>query len=486
MALYLDLKRGTTVKMNNSEIEVDQVQEEISEIEVHQVNDMSYNMEEISEAERICGNVVISIKKMMKELPPHNFECSIHRVPKLLREMNKTMYTPQVISIGPFHHRSQKNLIAEEQYKLRSCITFLYHLESEMKSLEFLVKATQIWVEEARNYYAEQIELSDEDFIKMMLVDGCFLVELLIQNYKQHYPDSFAQIHSSLDLSLCKRIHQIYIDLIKLENQLPFFVLERLFHFIPQNNGDPISFIQLAVTFLQRGLVRTYYPFGSLYSTPKHLLDCLSFYFVDYVSLFFAEPLMASEEISDDMVFITPPSISELCDAGVTMKKLENSNSLMNLGFRKGIFTIPPLIIDDFFEAIVRNLMAFEHFSSENESKCIPYITFLDYLISTEKDVNILVKAGIIVNNIGGSDKEVSKLFNNLCKFVEQPSDGRFNDISNALSEHCNKSWNKRKATLKHDYFCTPWASISVFGAILLLFLTLLQTIFSCISTLQK
>lgn len=99
----------------------------------------------------------------------------------------------------------------------------------------------------------------------------------------------------------------------------------------------------------------------------------------------------------------------------------------------------------------------------------------MDYLISTELDVSLLEKAGIIINDIGGSDKEVSKMFNDLRKFVIVPHSIHFNDISVALREHCNRRYNRARAALKHDHFYTPWASISVIGAILLIILTFLQ-----------
>ena len=104
---------------------------------------------------------------MMEQLPPVNEECSIFRVPRLLHKMNNIAYIPQAISIGPFHHCSQKDLIAIEQYKLRYCINFLGRLDNKMDSLEFLVKTTQSWVKEARNCYAEP-------FVQMMLMDSCF------------------------------------------------------------------------------------------------------------------------------------------------------------------------------------------------------------------------------------------------------------------------------------------------------------------------
>ncbi|KAE8645829.1 hypothetical protein Csa_017093 [Cucumis sativus] len=94
----------------------------------------------------------------------------------------------------------------------------------------------------------------------------------------------------------------------------------------------------------------------------------------------------------------------------------------------------------------------------------------MDCLISTKKDVRLLEKAGIIVNDIDGSDKEVSELFNNLSKFVRRSSDisayfeKYFNYISKALCENNrNRQWKKLKGrSLKHNYFNTPWADRSL------------------------
>ena len=109
------------------------------------------------------------------------------------------------------------------------------------------------------------------------------------------------------------------------------------------------------------------------------------------------------------------------------------------------------------------------------------------YLISGsfdkyKKDVSLLVKVEVINNSIGGSDKEISDLFNNLCKFVTVSYPSPYTKIRNDLSEHCDEWWNRAKASCKHNYFNTPWAIISFFGATLLLILTILQTIFSGIS----
>ncbi|XP_022961913.1 UPF0481 protein At3g47200-like [Cucurbita moschata] len=415
---------------------------------------------EAEQGEHPRRNVVLSIKEMIDKLPPVNVECSIFRVPKLLRNMNHRAYTPQVISIGPFHHY-RKDLLATEPYKLRRCLNFLSRLGNERDSLELLKKNTQTWMKEVRNCYGEPINMNDKEFVNMMIVDGCFLVEFLIQNHNGF------QTPNNLDLTFHQRSIELFTDLIMLENQVPFFLLERLFGLIP--NITSVSFKELTYIFFRQELVANCSLSNLSSIKPKHLVDFLSFFFVSKTSL----------ENNNNNSPITPPTITELYEAGVTIKKAKDFISMMDIRFENEILTIPPLVIDDLFEPTMRNLIAFEHFPLRNKSNYIPYIVFMDDLISTEKDVNLLVKAGIIINNIGGSDKEVSKLFNNLCKFVETSSDYSLNNISNTLREHCNRRWNKAKASLKHNYFNTPWAIVSFFAATLLIILTLLQTIFS-------
>ncbi|XP_022932942.1 UPF0481 protein At3g47200-like [Cucurbita moschata] len=433
-------------------------------------------MAEGSRNGQLCGNVVSWIKTMLEQLPIVKVGCSIYRVPKLLREMNSTAFTPQVISIGPFHHRSRDDLIVTEQYKLQGLANFLLRMMN-MSSVEFLVETAQTWVKDARDYYAEPINMNDEDFIKMLLMDGCFIVELLILNYGQYYEDAFILIEHRVDLQFYKRFPHIGADLVKLENQIPFFVLQGLFDLVKQKDPS-VSFITLTKIFFHHGIVNNYYlPHPLLKKCPKHFIDFLSFFFV---------PTIPSKNNSKEEKSIIPPSITELREAGVTIKKAENAKCLMNVSFKNGVFEIPPILIDDYFETMMRNLIAFEHFYVGNDNKCIQYVSLLDHLICTEKDVSVLVKAGIIINEIGGSSIEVSELFNNLCKFVTIPNCCHFNDINKALQEHCSRRWNKAIATLKHNYFNTPWTVVSFVGAIFLLIFALFQTIFPGISAFPK
>ncbi|XP_042485250.1 putative UPF0481 protein At3g02645 [Macadamia integrifolia] len=180
---------------------------------------------------------------------------------------------------------------------------------------------------------------------------------------------------------------------------------------------------------------------------------------------------------------------SELRSAGVKFQKEEMSSdhsppkktSLFDITFdmEKGIVTIPTIMIDDSTEIILRNLISFE----QGQNYCTKYFTayayFMSGLIDTPSDVKLLEQKGIITNHLCNTE-DIVTLFGNIGKYVTL--DARypyFYGVIKDLEDYHNKSWNKSKASLMQKYFNTPWASISVGAAALLLIFTIIQTICS-------
>ncbi|KAL4033908.1 hypothetical protein IC575_007026 [Cucumis melo] len=526
--------------MENSEIIETKVENDICDDELG---------ETISEIEKVCDNVVISIDKILGGLPRINPKCHIiYQVSKELREMNDKAYAPQFISIGPFHHRTRNDLIANEHYKLQGFNNFLHRINNyeQIESSKEFVKKCHGWVKEAWNCYAEPINMNEEEFVLMMLVDACFILEFFILLIDDHYggdylfeADQIFQIQDMVDFSFYRGVFfEILIDLIKLENQVPFFLLQNLFDLMPKHDVPMFpSLIDITSEILTWfGFVGKYKINDLYHKKPKHLLDFLSFYFFpllpndDHIRfkqnerknsdqnnnnlLRFFRPLFPAhwlkknndsfgvpslccfsnkeaetrEKDSENYFRLSPPSITELCEAGVTIKAAKREDlCFMNIGFKNGVLEIPCIDIDCTFEVVIRNVIAFDQYPAGNEKMyAIHYVLFLDDLINTEQDAHLLTKAGIIINTFGGSDKDITEMFNRFSKFVTFPICSHFDDINKALRMHCNGRWNMAKASLKHNYFNTPWAIISFGAATFLIILTILQTIFSAISTFRN
>ncbi|KAI7996231.1 UPF0481 protein [Camellia lanceoleosa] len=103
----------------------------------------------------------------------------ICKVPQSLIEIGSPRdIEPEIVSIGPYH-RSKDGVLEFESYKwqfLHSLLSRTHqphdvHLRQAMKELE----------REARRWYSEPTEISSKQFIEMMMLDGCFIIELFQQ-----------------------------------------------------------------------------------------------------------------------------------------------------------------------------------------------------------------------------------------------------------------------------------------------------------------
>ncbi|KAF5953981.1 hypothetical protein HYC85_006837 [Camellia sinensis] len=103
--------------------------------------------------------------------------CSIFRVPQTLIDINGSAYQPHIVSIGPYHH-SQPHLQMIEEHKWRFLGSLLTRTQSKGLTLEDYLKAIQPLESKARDSYSETIRFDTDEFIEMLVLDGCFIIEL--------------------------------------------------------------------------------------------------------------------------------------------------------------------------------------------------------------------------------------------------------------------------------------------------------------------
>lgn len=160
---------------------------------------------------------------------------------------------------------------------------------------------------------------------------------------------------------------------------------------------------------------------------------------------------------------------------------------LFQVSFDKkaGLLKLPQLTVNDTTETFFRNLIAFEQ--CENDDKYITsYIILMDSLINTAEDVELLVEHKII-DNLLGESQLVADLFNTLYKeVIEDQRKFCFADICNDLDEYSKdwfhqwkSSWFKWKLILENNYFNNPWSVVSFIAAVIVIILTIVQTVCS-------
>ncbi|KAJ6393042.1 hypothetical protein OIU77_022509 [Salix suchowensis] len=410
------------------------------------------------------------IQISLQNLSTNQSTCSIFKVPRVLRSVNDRAYEPEILSIGPYH-RGKDDLKMMEEHKMHYLKMFLQRRPGN--SLTSYVAAMRGLEERARQYYHQPVSLDKDAFVEMLLLDGCFIVELICK-IATPGPQQGDPVTGNSSV-----FHIVSHDMLLLENQLPFCVLLELFSMAMPNERDP--FIDMASSYLQWMPLSPRLERSNIISSQecKHLLDLV------YHNCLLPSPsVLLSESEANNTEYEFIRSAKELKEAGIRFGKQARSyRFFQGVRFEKGMIKIPYLSIEDKTESVFRNLIAYEQCSQRQHLYVTDYITLMDCLINTREDVQILRHCGIIENRLG-DDEMVCILFNKLGTNVMLSYSDRFYyaELFKQVGKHCARRRYVWLAKLRHNYFNSPWSLISFIAAFSLLLLTLIQTVFTVMS----
>ncbi|KAH7560532.1 hypothetical protein JRO89_XS10G0038700 [Xanthoceras sorbifolium] len=260
-------------------------------------------------------NIEISLEGKLQKLQPLSGDCCIYRVLPGKRKSDQKLYTPQIVSIGPFHYRKQE-LKAMEEHKRRYLQDFLRRTQVSMKDLLIFIGEKEC---KLRECYAETIELVSDEFVEMILVDAAFIIELLLRRGQK---SNFEEL-DTVDRILTKprMITDIRPDLFLLENQLPMFILRDLFEIaktaINTDNSHQFSMPELIYNLwswnfllIEEESIEEHFP------EAEHFVDLIR------------RCLQPSELRPTKLKTLTTPSATELHQAGVQFQ-LELKSALL-------------------------------------------------------------------------------------------------------------------------------------------------------------
>ncbi|XP_042517281.1 UPF0481 protein At3g47200-like [Macadamia integrifolia] len=402
-----------------------------------------------------------SIRGKMEQKSP---SLCIYRVPEKFQGVSKKSYIPDIVSIGPLHH-GNSSLGPMEDHKWRYFHALLGRNPVLEESLDECVKAIRELEQRARKCFSEsdKITLNSDQFVEMLLVDGCFIIELffkyILKGLRRKGDPVF---NTKWMLSGIRR------DLMLLENQIPLFVLQRIFDLVP----IPDQLHRQSLTYIAFRFFKAIIPGNKEALESKfvheggHLLDLLrQCYLPSFPRVM---PLPNQRGIQE-----TLNSATKLQKSGIKIKK-SVQDSLLDLKFGRGELRIPPLKIYDYTESVLRNLVALEQCCHEHMKQISSYALLMDNLIRSNKDVRFLEQRGIIVNHLG-SDEEVISLFDNLCKEIEV-EESYYVGLCQQLNGYCNTNWHGKLLKLRelHPHL------LHLLGILLLLSFT--GTLFSVLS----
>eukprot|EP01018_Ginkgo_biloba_P023051 Gb_24807 [translate_table: standard] len=99
-------------------------------------------------------------------------EMSILRVPKFLVERKKEAYVPQMVSLGPLHHKNT-GCSQMEKHKARAVKKMLNRLNGS-RDINFIIQQMMMLETPIKNSYEEAIDYSGETLAWMMTMDAYF------------------------------------------------------------------------------------------------------------------------------------------------------------------------------------------------------------------------------------------------------------------------------------------------------------------------
>lgn len=412
--------------------------------------------------------------------------CCIFRVPQTLIDINGRSYQPHIVSIGPYHH-GEPQLQMIQEHKWRFLGSLLKRVQNKGLGLEDLLKAVQPLEMRARDCYSQALHISSDEFIEMLVLDGCFIIELFRRL------GGMVPFEADDPLINMSWIYSFFLrDLIRLENQIPFFILERLFDVtsatsllmgMGQSDQSHQSLPTLTLKFFNNALPRSaevISRYGSNHQG-KHLLDFLRSSFIP------SGPGFDEADVTDTTCSHTRviQCISSLRRAGINLKT-NHEHSFLAVKFRRGVIEMPTVALDDFMSSFLLNCVAYEQCHGSCSKHITTYATLLDCLINSAKDVEFLSDR-CIIENYFGTDTEVARFINNLGKDVSLDIDRCYlSHLFNEVNQYYNSTWHINWASFKYTYFSTPWSFISALAAFVLLVLTILQTLYTILGYVRQ
>ncbi|CAN6539901.1 unnamed protein product [Malus baccata var. baccata] len=439
-------------------------------------------------------NLASSIQGKLQQQSPLRSHHSIFRVPNVLRNDNERVYVPRLISIGPLHRGSK--LQTMEGIKLWYLHCLLQRDQTRKTGLEHFVEAIRDIEQDCRDSYEEQIDMSTDDFVEMLVVDGCFIIELFRKSSGEVPTEEEDPVfHKSWMRTT------LINDLLLLENQLPWRVLDRLFDLTRETSAGNDNHT------LSRSLPEITLQYFQKYSLGMHLLDQVrlikhptqvqtlqldiqhpwangasgSKHLLDFTRNCLIRSY-GSDDAHEPLSWSPIPSATELERSGVMLARGRKNDDMLNITFEHGVLRIPPIRVYKNGESLFRNLVAYEQCeTTTGVSKYASYAVLLDHLIKSKEDVELLVKRGVIENFGDDMAWPLNNLSNGIIVY-----NFTYRRIYEDLNKFCEILWNRWLGSLRaafRTYFRNPLELANFTGAVVIVtFLTFMQTVYSVAS----
>ncbi|PVH35116.1 hypothetical protein PAHAL_7G108400 [Panicum hallii] len=338
----------------------------------------------------------------------------IQKVPQSVRGgLEERYFVPDVVSIGPYHHRARPHLVDMEEVKEAVVHEFCNSVPGGGGAGRFLDAVRPLLVE-VKHCYADNFDnlFNDSEFANMMVVDGCFLLAVMAILTRK-YPEGLE--HRSWTHG---RMLRIIKDVLLFENQIPWVVLRALMalHPVPVD-----SLVDWILAYFEFDVHReeqpgTRWDWNSL--NPFHLLDLVHQRHLGRSG--------SARDVRNSIHDYARPfphftSAVELAEAGIQLhgsgtcrvRDVQVEPSLpaaAMLRLRIGRLVLPRLSLSWLPRCWLINMVALECVSDRSDNNGVSsYLAILGSLIRAERDVEELRSRRILFSTM--SDRRTVEFF---------------------------------------------------------------------------
>eukprot|EP00253_Pinus_taeda_P019659 PITA_19659 len=382
----------------------------------------------------------------LKVIPSYKYTSGIHQIPPDLIRRKPKAYKPHAISLGLFHFdpsqfsdsHFEDHVKKKEQLLLDRFSYGVSHLNTLVASITSKDNPS------IRQWYGipnSETFQEPQKLGQMMALDGIFLLEFLreisLSDYERSTSSFLEQRHALTN-------QEVLEDILKLQNQIPLFVLKMIIQWEEQKEGEEKETPPDIIPEARRG---TKQDLDIILKEAWHRLS-------PFVRV---EPRIFPGENAHILRFVYENILGEGKDLtqykgeGNEKQKLPGRAGLLDkkgvrfaayhgplhrIRFDRGTLHLPTIEINEGTDAVVRNLMAFELFGCKGQAKPMKcYVELMDQLINTAEDVEVLSTSGIVNHHLG-SDQEVADIWNKMRKGHDP--NGKYGPIDSAINEVIN------------------------------------------------
>ncbi|KAK1550918.1 hypothetical protein Q3G72_026906 [Acer saccharum] len=327
----------------------------------------------------------------------------IFKTPSCLQEIEDLYTIPQVVSLGlyhfdPFEFINEAKFVYLKSFLWRSrhnidhfigtlngLFDRIVHCYQQSESSSSKVKDK----EEQRKKKREITKLTPPEVSIIMLSDGAFLIEFL-RRHIIFQDQPLLQDPQDPIFSKGWLVHGVFLDMIKMENQILFFVLQSL---AEEWFGEEELFRMLfRLLKYYNGLDSEY---ESQFSGGVHILE----FFSNIMFSFSSDHDRSHDNGNHDQSFTyTMPSVTQLLKSGIKLNTIASSSPISNINYNKNtrVLCIPKITLNQATCILITNTVAYELCRDDRVRYCADYVFFMHRLLKEPTDVELVLEAGVL------------------------------------------------------------------------------------------